>query len=184
MCALGCVPKKVLISGEELANFSQRMAAAGLSSKTTSDWPELMAFKHRLTRSFSQDFRSRLQNHGIDIYEGTPSFVSEAAIRVGEVLLQSSYVHIATGACPRPLGIPGEEFYDNERRVFIPGGVATTAGVYRRWYISFEFAHLAARYGRNVTILHRSAEVLKKFIWTSSHYWSTASESLGSHACD
>jgi len=35
-CALwGCVPKKVLISGEELVNFSQRMAAAGLSSQIT-----------------------------------------------------------------------------------------------------------------------------------------------------
>jgi len=68
-CALwGCVPKKVLISGEELANFSQRMAAAGLSSKTTPDWSELMAFKLRLTGSFSQGSRSSLQKHGIDIY--------------------------------------------------------------------------------------------------------------------
>ncbi len=163
-CALwGCVPKKVLISGEELANFSQRMAAAGLSSKTTPDWSELMAFKHRLTRSFSQDSRSRLQKHGIDIYDGMASFVSEAAIRVGEVILQGGYIHIATGACPRPLGIPGEEFMTTsaeflyleelpQRLVFIGGG-----------YISFEFAHLAARYGRHVTIIHRSAGVLKKF---------------------
>jgi len=163
-CALwGCVPKKVLISGEELANFSQRMATAGLSSKTTPDWSELMAFKHRLTRSFSQDSRSRLQKHGIDIYDGMASFVGEAAIRVGEVLLQGGYIHIAIGACPRPLGIPGEEFMTTsaeflyleelpQRLVFIGGG-----------YISFEFAHLAARYGRNVTIIHRSAGVLKKF---------------------
>jgi hypothetical protein len=44
------------------------MAAAGLSSKTTSDWSELMAFKHRLTGSFSKNSRSSLQKHGIDIY--------------------------------------------------------------------------------------------------------------------
>ena len=98
------------------------------------DWSELMAFKHRLTRSFSQDSRSRLQKHGIDIYEGTPSFVGEAANRVGEVLLQSTYVHIATGACLRPLGIPGEELMTTsaeflyldelpQRLVFIGGGV-------------------------------------------------------------
>ena len=105
-CALwGFVPKKVLISGEELANFSQRMAAAGLSSKTTPDWSELMAFKDRLTLSFSQDSRSRLQKHGIDIYDGMASFVGEAAIRVGEVILQGGYIHIATGACPRPLAL-------------------------------------------------------------------------------
>jgi len=163
-CAIwGCVPKKVLISGEELANFCQRMAAAGLSSKTTPVWSELMAFKHRLTGSFSQEGRAGLQKHGIDIYEGTASFVGEAGIRVGEVLLQSTYVHIATGACPRPLSIPGEEFMTTsseflyleelpQRLVFIGGG-----------YISFEFAHLAARYGRSVTIIQRSAGVLKKF---------------------
>ena len=65
-CALwGCVPKKVLISGEELANFSQRMAAAGLSSKTTPDWSEIMAFKLRLTGSFSQGSRSNLQKKAL-----------------------------------------------------------------------------------------------------------------------
>jgi glutathione reductase (NADPH) len=179
-CALwGCVPKKVLISGEELANFSQRMAAAGLSSTTTPDWSELMAFKQRLTGSFSQDHRSSLQKHGIDIYEGTASFVGKTAIRVGEVLLQSTYIHIATGACPRPLKIPGEEFMTTsseflylaelpQRLVFIGGG-----------YISFEFAHLAARYGRKVTIIHRSEEVLKKFDPDLVALLVRASEKLG-----
>lgn len=179
-CALwGCVPKKVLISGEELANFSQRMAAAGLSSNTTPDWSELMAFKHRLTGSFSQDHRSSLQKHGIDIYEGTASFVGETAIRVGEDILQSTYIHIATGACPRRLSIPGEEFMTTsseflylkelpQRLVFIGGG-----------YISFEFAHLAARYGRNVTIIHRSAAVLKKFDPDLVALLVKASEKLG-----
>ena len=179
-CALwGCVPKKVLISGEELANFSQRMAAAGLSSKTTPDWSELMAFKHRLTGSFSKNSRSSLQKHGIDIYQGTASFVGEAAIRVGEVILQGSHIHIATGACPRPLKIPGEEFMTTsseflylaelpKRLVFIGGG-----------YISFEFAHLAARYGRKVTIIHRSEEVLKKFDPDLVALLVRASEKLG-----
>ena len=179
-CALwGCVPKKVLISGEELANFSQRMAAAGLSSKTTPDWSELMAFKHRLTGSFSKNSRSSLQKHGIDIYQGTASFVGEAAIRVGDVILQGSHIHIATGACPRPLKIPGEEFMTTsseflylaelpKRLVFIGGG-----------YISFEFAHLAARYGRKVTIIHRSEEVLKKFDPDLVALLVNASEKLG-----
>jgi len=179
-CALwGCVPKKVLISGEELANFSQRMAAAGLSSKTTPDWSELMAFKQRLTGSFSENSRSSLQKHGIDSYQGRASFVGEAAIRVGEVILQGSHIHIATGACPRPLKIPGEELMTTsseflyltelpQRLVFIGGG-----------YISFEFAHLAARYGRKGTIIHRSEDVLKKFDPDLVALLVNASEKLG-----
>lgn len=179
-CALwGCVPKKVLISGEELANFSQRMAAAGISSKTTPDWSELMAFKQRLTGSFAENSRSSLQKHGIDIYQGRASFIGEAAIRVGEVILQGSHIHIATGACPRPLKIPGEEFMTTsseflylaelpQRLVFIGGG-----------YISFEFAHLAARYGRKVAIIHRSEDVLKKFDPDLVALLVRASEKLG-----
>jgi len=180
-CALwGCVPKKVLISGEELANFSQRMAAAGLSSKTTPDWSELMAFKHRLTRSFSQDSRSRLEKHGIDIYNGTASFVGKAAIRVGEVLLQGTYIHIATGACPRPLGISGEEFMTSsaeflyleelpQRLVFIGGGIS----------------HLNLHILLPATVVTlpsftAAPRCLKNLIRTSSHYWSRHRKNLES----
>jgi len=55
-----------------------------------------------------------------------------------------------------------------QRLVFIGGG-----------YISFEFAHLAARYGREVTIVHRGAEVLKKFDPDLVALLVKASEKLG-----
>ena len=70
-----------------------------------------------------------------------------------------------TGASPRRADIPGAEHaHDSEhflrlpelpeRIVFIGGG-----------YISFEFAHVAARAGaKEVTILHRSERVLKNFV--------------------
>ena len=55
-----------------------------------------------------------------------------------------------------------------QRLVFIGGG-----------YISFEFAHLAARYGRKVTIIHHSEEVLKKFDPDLVALLVRASEKLG-----
>jgi len=70
---------------------------------------------------------------------------------------------IAAGAQPMKLNIPGEEnivksdqFLElNElpsKIVFVGGG-----------YISFEFAHVAARAGANVTILHQGARPLNNF---------------------
>jgi glutathione reductase (NADPH) len=171
-CALwGCVPKKVLISGEELVNFSQRMAEAGLSSKTTPDWSELMAFKHRLTGSFSKDSRSRLQKHGIDIYEGTASFVDEAAIRVGEVILQGGHIHIATGACPRPLRIPGEEFMTTSSEFLYLGGVAK-----RLVFIGGGISHLNLHIWLPATAatlpsFTAAQGCLRNLIRTWSHYW-------------
>src|SRR5258708_24222243 len=67
------------------------------------------------------------------------------------------------GAKAQPRDIPGEDFLTNSeqflelnalrgRILFIGGG-----------YISFEFAHLSARVGSEVTILHRSERPLEKF---------------------
>lgn len=70
--------------------------------------------------------------------------------------LDARYVHIGAGAKPVDLGIPGSEhlmtstgFLEVEhlpqRLLFVGGG-----------YISFEFAHIAARAGAKVTLVHRS----------------------------
>jgi glutathione reductase (NADPH) len=70
---------------------------------------------------------------------------------------------IATGACHTDLGIAGEEllttstqFLDLDalprRIVFVGGG-----------YIAFEFAHIAARAGAQVQVLHRGSRPLEKF---------------------
>jgi glutathione reductase (NADPH) len=164
-CALwGCVPKKILISGEELADFNRRLGAEGFpTGATISNWPALMAFKNRLTSSFSPEAETHLQKQRIDIYKGAARFTGETTVEVEGVQLQGKYVHIAVGARPRPIPIPGAEYLTTSdkflyleqlpaRIVFIGGG-----------YVSFEFAHLAARCGRAVTIIMRSAQALKKF---------------------
>jgi glutathione reductase (NADPH) len=84
-------------------------------------------------------------------------------VQAGDALLEGSYVHIAAGARPRPLDIEGEQLVTSSARflyleklprkiLFIGGG-----------YISFEFAHLAARCGSEAIIMHRSSAVLRKF---------------------
>jgi glutathione reductase (NADPH) len=84
-------------------------------------------------------------------------------VEVNGKAFTGKHVFIATGAVPRPLDIQGEEHIitsdrflelDNlpRRILFVGGG-----------YISFEFAHVAARGGAAVTILHRSEQVLKGF---------------------
>ncbi len=78
-------------------------------------------------------------------------------------MLDGRVAVIATGAISRRLGIPGEQhlttsdqFLELEklprRILFIGGG-----------YISFEFAHIAARSGAEVTILHKGKRPLEEF---------------------
>jgi glutathione reductase (NADPH) len=85
------------------------------------------------------------------------------SVRVDQDILAGRHVVIATGARHAALGIPGEEelttstqFLDLDtlprRIVFVGGG-----------YIAFEFAHVAARAGAQVQVLHRGSRPLEQF---------------------
>src|ERR1019366_1624854 len=127
------------------------------------DWPELMRFK----RSFTEPVTKRRENDfakaGIAAFHGRALFTGPTTVQVGEETLEGRYVVIATGEAPADLGIPGAEHLTtsdqflelNElpRRILFIGGR----------YIAFEFAHVAALAGSQVTVLHRGPRPLALF---------------------
>jgi glutathione reductase (NADPH) len=167
----GCDPKKVLVGAAEVIDWNHRMGDKGINN--TKDirikWPELMRFKRSFTEPVPKAREDQFSNAGIDAFHGHARFTDATAIKVTEKggtdhALNGKYILIATGAKPAKLNIPGEEHvtisdqfleldYLPDRIVFIGGG-----------YISFEFAHIAARAGaKKITILHRSNKPLGKF---------------------
>ena len=164
-CALrGCDPKKVLVGAAELVDWHRRLAAKGIvTGEVKIDWPSLMRFKKSFTDPVPKSREDSFSKAGIDTYHGRAHFVAERTVQVAELQLTGRFVLIATGAAPVKLGIRGEEFISTsdqflelerlpKRIVFIGGG-----------YISFEFAHIAARAGAEVCLVHRSSRPLKGF---------------------
>ncbi|WP_287198214.1 NAD(P)/FAD-dependent oxidoreductase [Thermococcus sp.] len=163
-CALrGCDPKKILIGGVELVDWVRRMNEKGIEGKIEINWRKLMAFKREWTDGFPERMERSLKKAGVETIHGRARFVNEDRVEVNGETISAGKFLIATGAKPRKLNIPGEEHLITsdefleldelpERMIFIGGG-----------YISFEFAHLAARAGSEVTILHRSKRPLKNF---------------------
>ncbi|MEA2698329.1 MAG: glutathione reductase [Myxococcales bacterium] len=164
-CALrGCDPKKVLVGAAELVDWGWRMAGKGVrSAEVRIDWPELMRFKRTFTDPVPESSERRFAKAGIETFHGRARFIDRNAISVGDRILVGRFVVIASGAVPADLGIPGQEhvttseqFLELEalpRRVlFIGGG-----------YISFEFAHVSARAGADVVLVHRGARPLGGF---------------------
>ncbi len=164
-CALrGCTPKKVLIGAATLARHAGALSQHGVfSSPPELSWQHLRAFKDSFTQSVPDARRELYETQGISYYDGTATFRDAETLKAGSALLSSEYYVIASGARPRTLGIPGEELLTTseafmDREVF-PSSIVCVGG----GYISFEFAHLAAQLGASVTILHRSATVLRPF---------------------
>ena len=164
-CALrGCDPKKVLVGAAELIDWHHRMAGNGIISKDAQiDWPALIRFKRTFTEPVPKNTESWFSNAGIAMFHGRARFIGQTTVKVGDNTLSSRHVVIAAGAKPVKLDIPGEEslttsdqFLELEklpqRIIFVGGG-----------YISFEFAHVAARAGAQVMILHRGNRPLKGF---------------------
>lgn len=163
-CALrGCDPKKVLVGAAEVIDRTRRLRPHGIQGAVHIDWPDLMAFKRSFTEPVPKALEHSLAESGVATLHGRPRFTGPATLQLGEDILQAERIAIAVGARPRTLTFPGAEhaissaeFLDLEalpgRILFIGGG-----------YVSFEFAHVAARAGASATILHRHPRALPHF---------------------
>src|SRR5215470_10259586 len=164
-CALrGCLPKKILVGAAEAVHHVRDMAAIGVpAAGLTIDWPALMHFKRSLIDPTPERTEQLWAKMGVEQFHGRARFVDSTTLAVGADRLTGRRVLIAAGAMPAPLRFPGadrlatsEDFLNLDRMpariVFVGGG-----------YISFELAHVAARAGADVTILHRGARPLEGF---------------------
>jgi glutathione reductase (NADPH) len=160
----GCDPKKVLVGAAEATDRARRMRGKGIrSDELRIDWQQLMHFKRAFTEPVPKSREEGFLKVGVEPFHGRAQFIGPNSVQVGHSVLEARYVLIATGQRPADLGITGSEHLttsdqfleldDLPRRiVFIGGG-----------YIAFEFAHVAARVGSQVTILHRGARPLQLF---------------------
>jgi glutathione reductase (NADPH) len=164
-CALrGCVPKKILVSAADAVQGARDLAGKGVPADTlTIDWPSLMRFKRSLVDPATERTEQGWASMGVEQFHGRARFVDSTTLALGADRLTGRRVLVAAGAVPAPLAFPGadrlitsEDFLNLDalppRMVFVGGG-----------YIAFEFAHVAARAGVDVTILHRGARPLEAF---------------------
>ncbi len=164
-CAVrGCIPKKVLAGSAEVADTHRRLQDIGIIDGDISmNWPKTIAFKRSFTDSVPDNTKDALTKAGIDTYEGSPRFTDNLTLEIDGKTISGKNVHIAVGAKPATLPIPGFEYAITsddflelaelpKRIVFIGGG-----------YVSFELAHVAARFGSEVTILQNDDTPLAIF---------------------
>ncbi|MBL6455278.1 NAD(P)/FAD-dependent oxidoreductase [Belnapia sp. T6] len=165
-CALrGCEPKKTLWTVAEAADRAHRLTDMGLvgGDRVTIDWPSLMAFKRSFTDPVPERHARAYAKAGIEAIQGSARFVGPNAVEVAGRRLEARHILIASGAKPAAPPIQGAELLATSddylalerlpRRLVMLGG----------GYISFECAHIAARAGAEVTILHADDRPLAHF---------------------
>ena len=165
-CALrGCDPKKVLVGAAAAVDAARLLSGKGVRPEPLSiDWNELIRFKRTFTDPYPAKLQARLTGEGIVTFQGPARFIGPTDVAVDDSVLHASRgIVIAAGARPADLPIEGREQLITSDQFLdlpsLPSSIAFVGG----GYISFEFAHVAARAGARVTMLHRDDRPLDEF---------------------
>lgn len=166
VCALaGCQAKKWFYEAAETIARAWHLSGLGIESPAMANWNAIMAQKRLFTEKVPENTVKGLQGSGIDLIRGAATFTSPDTLVVDGHELKADYYIIATGAAPMPLPVKGsrhvmtsDAFLELEslpkRLLFVGGG-----------FISFEFAHFAARLAQteSITILEAAPLPLNNF---------------------
>ena len=183
VCALhGCQSKKYFYEAAEAVAKCSHLQDKGITSPPTASWGDILNQKNTFTSKIPENTVKSLKGSGIDYHEGTAVFTAPQTVTVGDEEISGTFIIIAAGAEPMKLPITGAEqiITSNEflsldrlpeRIAFIGGG-----------FISFEFAHFAARLGSRpgqIHILEAQETVLAQFDQELVQQLVTASETEG-----
>ena len=148
VCALsGCQPKKWLYEVAQNVACSQHLQGKGIIKPPTVSWEQIMNAKNSFTAQVPENTVDNLKKSGIQFLEGMARFASPETVTINDTHIRPRYTVIATGATPMSLPFSGShhlatssEFLELKR---LPRQLVLVGG----GFISFEFAHFAARLG-------------------------------------
>jgi glutathione reductase (NADPH) len=164
-CALrGCDPKKVLVGAAEAVDQVNRLRGKGVRADALRvEWSELMRFKRAMIETVSGEREDGFARAGIETFHGRARFVGPNSVRVGDHILEGRHLLIAAGAKPADLGVEGSEHLVTSEQFLDIGALPPRVLFVGGGYISFEFGHVAARAGAEVTIVHQGERPLNTF---------------------
>ncbi len=147
-CALaGCQPKKWFYEVAEAIAKSRDLMGKGIVISAEGSWRRVFEQKQRFTSSVPQKTIKQLKDAGIAFLPGTAAFIDEKTLSVNKEKIQSRFFVLAVGAKPMALPIDGNEHVITSSQFLelkiLPSSIVFIGG----GFISFEFAHFAARLG-------------------------------------
>ena len=162
----GCVPSKALIRASRLVSDIRDAERFGIrAGEPQVDFAAVMGHVHRAVREVApHDSRERYEGLGVEVIGGQAHLADPWRVRVGERVLTTRHVIIASGAKPRVPPLPGLESIevltsDNlwqlkhlPQRLLVLGGGP----------IGCELGQSFARLGSRVTLIEMGGQLLPR----------------------
>lgn len=161
---VGCVPKKVMWFGADIAHTLENAKGYGFTlGEHTFDWATLKQTRDNYVHGINDWYHTYLADSDIDELVGTARFVNAGTIEVAGEHYSADHIVIAPGGAPTlpdtegaELGITSDGFFELEA---LPQRVAVVGS----GYIAVELAGMLNALGSDVTMLLRREHLLRNF---------------------
>ncbi|MFC6752902.1 dihydrolipoyl dehydrogenase [Halorubrum tibetense] len=184
----GCIPSKALITGSSLAHEAGNAEEMGIHADPAVDLTRMIEWKNGVVDRLTGGVEKLCKANGVNLIEGTASFVDEHTARVahggdgqGSESIEFEHAIVATGS--RPIQIPGFEF--DEEHVWSSAdaldadSVPDRLGVVGGGYIGMELATTYAKLGADVTVVEMLDDILDPYEDDVKRVVRKRAESLG-----
>ncbi|MHA7941532.1 dihydrolipoyl dehydrogenase family protein [Formosa sp. 3Alg 14/1] len=159
----GCDPKKIILGPTEVFDLADNLSQKGISSLPELNWEANQKFKKTFTDKIPAGTENQLKELGVVLYHQSPKFLDKHTLSVEGKTITAKNIVIATGQIPRILTMEGAQLLKTsddflklsklpKHMIFIGAG-----------YVGLEFAHMATRYGCQVTLIEQGPSALNAF---------------------
>lgn len=161
---VGCVPKKIIWFGANLAHSIEEAKSYGFSvSNTGFDWAKLVEKREAYISGINSWYHGYLKDLGIDELTGNASFVDAHTLEVDSKQYSANHIVISTGTVPSLPNISGAEYAITSDGFFSLGSLPKKVAIVGSGYIAVELAGVLNSLGTEVTMYLRKAYVLGAF---------------------
>lgn len=160
----GCVPKKLLMYASHAAEDLCNAESLGWSCRGSSfDWAELRNGVQAELRRLNGIYDGLLEKFNVHVYQNTARFIDAKTVQVGSQKITADRFMIATGGTPFLPDFLGREHAIVSDDAFLLEKLPKKMAIIGGGYIALEFASIFHGLGVEITLVARSARLLRGF---------------------
>ncbi len=162
----GCVPSKALIAAAQFAHQAGNAQTLGFKrARVDFEFSEIMdRVKQVIQKIEPHDSVDRYTRMGVDCYEGRARIVSPFEVRVGQTVLTTKNIIVATGASPLVPDLPGLDQVDylTSDTVWALTDLPRRLVILGAGPVACELGQAFSRLGAKITLVLRGERILKR----------------------
>jgi glutathione reductase (NADPH) len=161
---VGCVPKKLMVYASHFHEDYTNAEGFGWSEvKPEFDWPKLIENKNKEIRRLNGIYQGLLDNAGVTHFDGRARIVDAHHISIGDKVISTESILIATGGWPVVPEFPGSEHVITSNEAFFLEQLPKRSLVVGGGYIAVEFAGIFGGLGSQSHLSYRGPLFLRGF---------------------